>query len=92
MKTATYHLRDGGTQTLEYDENAPCQICGQPVLEASMGGTAICPWCDMGVCRYCGVSACIVGEHVDGGASLKRWREHVARCKPSSLEIESGEK
>jgi hypothetical protein len=35
----------------EYDENAPCQLCQLPVREASMSGTAICPWCDCGYFR-----------------------------------------
>tara|TARA_Y100000034_G_C6891777_1_gene410368 strand:+ start:680 stop:988 length:309 start_codon:yes stop_codon:yes gene_type:complete len=31
-----------------YDADAPCRICGEPVIEASMGGTNVCPWCDCG--------------------------------------------
>lgn len=54
MKTAIYHSIDGKEIKVEYDENAPCIICGEPVKEASMGGTAICAWCDMGRCRFCG--------------------------------------
>ena len=34
--------------TVTYDENAPCRICGEPVVSASMGGTDVCPWCDCG--------------------------------------------
>ncbi len=48
MKTATYTSLDGIDRTVEYDENAPCVICSLPVLFASMGGTAVCPWCDCG--------------------------------------------
>lgn len=48
MKTATYRRHGGETFTVEYDENAPCICCGFPVIEASVGGTAVCPWCDMG--------------------------------------------
>lgn len=55
MKTATYNKIGGGTFTVEYDENAPCIVCGEPVVEASMGGTHVCPSCDCGRCRYCGV-------------------------------------
>lgn len=55
MKTAKYPLRDGTTLEVEYDENAPCIVCGEPVIAASMGGTVICPWCDCGNCRYCGI-------------------------------------
>jgi hypothetical protein len=36
---------------VEYDENAPCRICDQPVMEASMGGIDVCPWCDTGYNR-----------------------------------------
>ncbi len=77
MKTATYRLTSGETITVEYDETAPCRICGEPVYEASMGGTDVCPWCDVGNCRYCGVRSAIVGEHLDGGSSLRAWREHM---------------
>lgn len=55
MKTATYNLVGGGKKTIEYDETAPCIICGEPVGDASMGGTVVCPACDRGICRYCGV-------------------------------------
>lgn len=56
MKTATYKRIDGSELIVEYDENAPCIICGESVIGASMGGTDICPWCDMGKCRYCGIT------------------------------------
>ena len=48
MKIATYTLIDGTVLPVEYDETAPCRICGKPVMDASMGGTDVCPWCDMG--------------------------------------------
>jgi hypothetical protein len=51
MKTATYKGRGGKEFTVEYDPAAPCIFCGQPVLFASMGGTAICSWCDCGKYR-----------------------------------------
>ena len=51
MKTATYTMIDGSKKSFEYDEEAPCKICDLPVVEASMGGTTICPWCDCGVYR-----------------------------------------
>jgi hypothetical protein len=51
MKTATYHGLDGKDFTVEYDENAPCIMCGLPVVEASMGGTVVCPWCDCDLYR-----------------------------------------
>ena len=47
MKTATYTSGDKPL-VVEYDETAPCRICGLPVEEASMGGTDVCPWCDCG--------------------------------------------
>jgi uncharacterized Zn finger protein (UPF0148 family) len=51
VKKATYKNLKGEKFTIEYDENAPCWSCGKPVVEASMGGTAICPWCDTGYNR-----------------------------------------
>ena len=50
IKTATYQTSEG-EKTVEYDSEAPCIICGLPVMEASVGGTVICPWCDMGIHR-----------------------------------------
>lgn len=49
-KKATYQTKDGPLE-IEYDDEAPCKICGLPVVEASMGGTSICPWCDSGCHR-----------------------------------------
>lgn len=51
MKTATYTLLDGTDCTIEYDADAPCIYCRLPVIEASMGGTVVCSWCDCGVHR-----------------------------------------
>ncbi len=51
MKTTTYTLTDGRRVTVEYDDQAPCRVCGLPVLDASTGGTDLCPWCDSGVYR-----------------------------------------
>jgi hypothetical protein len=48
MDIAKYPKRGGGFVEIPYDKNAPCRACGQPVTEASMGGTDLCPWCDMG--------------------------------------------
>lgn len=69
MKTATYRQFGGGILSIEYDENAPCINCGEPVVEASMGGTAVCPWCDVGECRYCKARLWGVPE---------QWREHMS--------------
>lgn len=51
MKTATYRGRDGKDFAVEYDPQGPCISCGLPVVEASMGGTKLCPWCDCGMYR-----------------------------------------
>jgi uncharacterized Zn finger protein (UPF0148 family) len=48
MKTAIYNTLSSERIVVEYDEEAPCRICGKPVVEASMGGTDVCPWCDSG--------------------------------------------
>ena len=50
MKTAQYKT-DKGIIEVVYDPDSPCRVCGQPVIEASVGGTAICPWCDSGYRR-----------------------------------------
>ena len=77
MKTATYRGLDGKDFSIEYDEAAPCRICHQPVLDASMGGTDVCPACDCGMCRYCRLPMMIIREDWDGGSSIRAWREHV---------------
>jgi len=51
MKQATYTLFDGSKLTVDYDETAPCRICGLPVDEASVGGTDVCSSCDCDVYR-----------------------------------------
>ena len=51
MRQATYTTLQGTPLVVEYDETMPCRICGQPVMEASMGGTDVCPWCDCGYHR-----------------------------------------
>ncbi len=78
MKQATYRLVGGGEVTVDYDPEAPCRICGEPVVDASMGGTDVCPWCDIGQCRYCGIVPTLVREELDGGSSLCAWRAHMA--------------
>jgi hypothetical protein len=47
MKIVKYKTADGEIE-VQYDENAPCIICSLPVIEASMGGTNVCSWCDTG--------------------------------------------
>jgi hypothetical protein len=36
---------------VQYDETAPCLICGNPVIYPSMGGLDVCPSCDCGYWR-----------------------------------------
>lgn len=81
MKTVTYRDFKGQPFTVEYDETAPCRVCHQPVVAASMGGTDVCPSCDCGRCRFCGKSQWAFKESIDGGWSLRELREHVAACK-----------
>ena len=50
MKEAIYKTLDDKNLKVEYNEKAPCRICGLPVEHASMGGTDVCPSCDCG--RY----------------------------------------
>ncbi len=75
MKVIEYKTIDGSTMKMEYDEQSPCIVCGEPVLEASMGGTTLCPWCDMGICRYCGVRLNGNSEHI---------KQHIAWHKSLS--------
>ena len=51
LKEASYRMFDGRRLIVSYDPAAPCRRCGEPVMDASVGGTDICPWCDMGVYR-----------------------------------------
>lgn len=82
MKTATYNKMGGGKFSVEYDENAPCIICGEPVVEASVGGTAVCPWCDCGHCRYCGVQLPLTITDKDAIKKHTAWhREHPVKEK-----------
>ena len=53
LKKMTYNT-DKGPLEITYDSEDPCVCCELPVVEASMGGTSICPWCDMGVDRKTG--------------------------------------
>lgn len=62
MEKATYTGIDGKKFDVEYDPNALCIICGLPVVTASIGGTAVCPWCDMGKPR-CPI--CWSKDHTD---------------------------
>lgn len=84
MKTATYNLIGGGTKTIEYDKKDPCIICGEPVTEASMGGTVICPWCDCGKCRFCGKSY-LTGKERTREECEQVIREHIRKCKEAKM-------
>jgi len=77
MKKVKYTTTNGKEIEIAYDENAPCIICGEPVISASMAGTDICPWCDLGKCRYCGIEIMVLREEIDGGRSKRELREHM---------------
>lgn len=73
-KTVTY-----GKTSIEYDDEDPCIVCGEPVISASMGGPAICGWCDCGNCRYgCGIKIFVYKEELDNGESKKAVLNHMA--------------
>jgi len=80
MKIAKYSLLNGEKLEVPYDETAPCKICGEPVEEASTSGTVICPWCDLGKCRYCGKSY-LTGKENTAEECLEKIREHIKECK-----------
>ena len=54
MRIAKYLNNDGTYREVEYDENALCIFCNEPVIAASMGGTIVCTWCDNGIDRNTG--------------------------------------
>jgi hypothetical protein len=63
---------------VEYDDTAPCRMCGQPIIEASMGGTDVCPWCDCGYNR-------------DGSKwSAADFRRIMKRANATHMTIEQG--
>jgi len=66
-----------GNTVVRYDADCPCEICSLPVENASVGGVDICPACDMGKCRFCKKRSVILRVKLDGGRSLRRWRDHV---------------
>jgi hypothetical protein len=47
MKLFEYKTKDKVIRFL-FDETAPCCVCGNPILDVSMGGLEICPHCDCG--------------------------------------------
>lgn len=70
---------DYGNGVIEYDELAPCILCDEPVHNASMGGTIICPSCDLGKCRFCNERMTVWKEKIDGGKSKKQFLEHLRK-------------
>ncbi len=85
MKIAKYPLLGGGVKEVEYDENALCIFCGEPVVEASMGGTVICPWCDCGNCRYCGEKY-LTGRETTNEGCIAVIKRHIKQHKESNNE------
>lgn len=79
MKTATYKLLDGSDFTVEYDETAPCRLCGLPVGSASMPGTDICPACD---CGYNRCPKC-------GEISVPPWKHRVTKFYQATGQIDA---
>lgn len=60
MKSAHYNTsgpKGAGHLLVVYDETALCLLCELPVISASVGGTAICGWCDCGKPRQEGATA-----------------------------------
>ena len=89
MRTETYYkdVERKEKVEVEYDENAPCLICGEPVISASMGGTSICPSCDLGKCRYCKMTVFILKESIDNGHSKKSFLDHIKWHKKETPEL-----
>ena len=44
LKCKSYHK----PPECDFDPEFPCVVCGKPVEALSVGGSAVCPWCDMG--------------------------------------------
>lgn len=77
----------GFNEQCPFDPQYPCLICQEPVIFISTGGSAICPWCDMGKCRYCGVTSLLLKEELDGGKSLRGWRHHMEWHKKNEMAL-----
>lgn len=76
------------------DEPLPdCRICGEPMVGGpSYGGHDVCGWCDCGNCRYCGVRSMLLRVEIDGGRSLRNWREHMQYHKSTPPRAAAGER
>ena len=79
MKITHYYNKEGIKMEISYDEMHPCLSCGEPVHNASMGGTVICPSCDLGRCRFCGMTIFVLKKEIDGGKSYEEVRRHMKR-------------
>lgn len=76
-----------GETEFEYNEDTPCLVCGEPVIGASMGGTAICGACDCGKCRYCGMTIFVMNPEIDGGKSKESTLKHMEWHKRNNPEL-----
>jgi hypothetical protein len=82
----TIQMRRCDTKELvdvQYDETAPCLICGNPVIYASMGGLDICPSCDCGYWRD-GRKMDIMGED---SMYFFKWKRHLKPHVPTFDEV-----
>ncbi len=75
MKKAIFDLLNGKKLSIEYDPNAPCRICGLPVVSASMGGTDVCPWCDCG--KYRDGTSWALEDSLNGDKIRKEAKKHI---------------
>ena len=67
---------------LFFDPTFPCAYCEEPVLQLSVGGSAVCPWCDMGHNRD--------GTRWDMETHDKRWANFRRRLGESHELSKSG--
>lgn len=81
MKKATYIGLDRKKFTIQYDPEAPCRICGLPVIAASMGGTDVCPWCDCG--KYRDGTSWSLTDSLDIAEIRRKAKKHAELQKDS---------
>ena len=72
-----------------FHEARTCSCCGEPFTHESFGGPNICPSCDIGKCRYCGVPIMVLREEIDGGRSKRALLDHMAWHKRNKIVEES---
>lgn len=87
MKQTIAYKTTKGKFDIDYDDEQSCEICGEPVVGASMGGTAICPWCDCGKCRYCDKPIFVIRESIDGGASKRKLLAHMSEHRRTQPDL-----